>query len=52
MRESGLLGFSSSITPLGVLFLTMGADPWGKAKTPVAVEFAISEDQYQKSQYW
>lgn len=26
----------------------MGADTWGKAKTPSAVEFAISEAQYQK----
>lgn len=27
----------------------MGADPWGKAKTPLAVESAISKDHYQKS---
>lgn len=27
----------------------MGADQWGKAKTPLAVESAISEDHYQKS---
>lgn len=44
------MSIRSPLSPLFFLYyLWVIYNPWGKAKTPLAVESAISEDHYQKS---